>query len=198
MTLRNIAIVGKMYAGKTTLAEALVKHHGYTRVAMAGPLKQLALLAYGENIIKDKEYAVTDLETGEVYFKSGRAILQGIGQSIKTVDRDIWLKIFIGDTTQMGREPYVVDDVRFSFEAEYLRSNGWAIVKVVTPDEERIHRAKSSTGRQPTKAELGHESEVEVDNIDFNIAYRGNGPIENIPTEAAFIVKAMELMDAPY
>lgn len=195
MTLKNIAIVGKMYAGKTTLAEALVQHHGYTRVAMAGPLKQLALLAYGENVVKDKEYAVTDLETGEVAFKSGRAILQGIGQSIKSVDRDIWLKIFIGDTAQMGREPYVVDDVRFGFEAEYLRQAGWAIVKVATPDDVRIQRAKSSTGRVPTEAELNHESENEVDNIDFDFAYRGDGPIEDVPKEAAFIVQAMDWLE---
>lgn len=188
---RNIAIVGKMYAGKTTLADALVRHHGYTKVAMAGPLKQLALLAYGENVVKDKEYATTDLDSGEVTFKSGRAILQGIGQSIKQVDRDIWLKIFIGDTGQMAREPYVVDDVRFGFEAEYLRANGWAIVKTQTPDWTRIQRAKSSTGRQPTKAELEHESEREVDDIKADYLYLGEGLLQDVPLRAEEILKTL-------
>ena len=179
-----------MYAGKTTLAETLVQHHGYTRVAMAGPLKQLALLAYGESVVKDKEYATTDLATGEVSFKSGRAILQGIGQSIKVVDRDIWLKIFIGDTGRMAREPYVVDDVRFGFEAQYLREAGWGIVKVQTPDWTRIQRAKSSTGRTPTHAELSHESEREVDYIKADYLYLGEGLLSDGPKRAEEIVKA--------
>ena len=185
----NIAIVGKMYAGKTTLAEAFVEHHGYTRVAMAGPLKQLALYAYGEEVVKDKEYAVTDLETGEVGFKSGRAILQGIGQTIKQVDRDIWLKMFITDTTNMQREPYVVDDVRFQFEADYLRQNGWIIVKVDTPEWVRVARAESSTGRRPTKEELNHESEREVTAISADILYRGDGRMADIPHKAFDILK---------
>lgn len=178
-----------MYSGKTTLAEAFVEHHGYTRVAMAGPLKQLALLAYGENVVKDKEYAVTDLSTGEVTFKSGRAILQGIGQSIKVVDRDIWLKIFINDTAQMAREPYVVDDVRFGFEADYLRSNGWKVVRVVTPEHIRVIRAKVNTGRAPTKAELNHESEVETDDIDAHFLHFGDCKFQDIRDRAANILK---------
>ena len=179
-----------MYAGKTTLAQALVENHGYTRVAMAGPLKHLALLAYGENVVKDKEYATTDLSSGEVTFKSGRAILQGIGQSIKTVDRDIWLKIFIGDTAQMAREPYVVDDVRFGFEAEYLRANGWGIVKVHTEEATRISRAMASTGRRPTDEELNHESEREVDDIREEYVYLGDGKWSDVPIRAEEIVRA--------
>ena len=190
MTLpRNIAIVGRMYAGKTTLANALVRDFGYTRVAMAGPLKQLAFMAYGEDVVKDKEYATTDLNTGDVTFKSGRAILQGIGQSIKVVDRDIWLKMFIADTAHMKREPYVVDDVRFGFEADYLRDNGWGIVMVKTPDWTRIQRAKFSTGRVPTPEELNHESEREVDNIKADYLYIGEGLLSNVPDRAEEIVK---------
>lgn len=189
---RNIAIVGKMYAGKTTLANELVKGHGYTRVAMAGPLKQLALLAYGEDVVKDKEYSTIDLTTGEAIFKSGRAILQGIGQSIKAVDRDIWLKVFINDTAKMGREPYVVDDVRFGFEADYLREKGWLIVKVLTPEHTRVNRATFNTGRKPTKEELNHESEREVDDIKAHWVYVGEGLLSVVPEKASQIVRVTD------
>lgn len=185
--MRNIAIVGKMYAGKTTLANEFVASHGYTRVAMAGPLKQLALLAYGEDVVKDKMYDVSDMD-GSQTTKSGRAILQGIGQSIKAVDRDIWLKIFINDTAQMDREPYVVDDVRFGFEADYLRRAGWFIVKVDTPNWTRIQRAKSLSGRVPTKEEMNHESEREVDNIKHDWVHVGEEPIPRLPMRAASII----------
>src|SRR6478609_6834891 len=115
--MKNIAIVGNMYAGKTTLASALVTGYGYTRVSMAGPLKEIARQAYGEVVEKDKEYPTIDRKTGDIVFKSGREIYQGIGQSLKYVDRDIWLKMFIGRLSHEAEtHRFVVDDVRFGFE----------------------------------------------------------------------------------
>lgn len=184
---QNIAIVGKMHAGKTTLAEALVEHHGYTRVAMAGPLKALAHFAYGE-VQKDKEYPTVNLEDGSIELKTGRRIYQEIGQSLKVVDRDIWLKCFIGDTKQMDKAPYVVDDVRFIFEADYLREEGWTIVKVETPQYIRIKRAEYQTGRRPSQEELTHESEREVDDIKFDYLYDGLTDLREIGQEAARLV----------
>lgn len=185
----NIAIVGKMYAGKTTLAKQLVESYGYTRVAMAGPLKQLALIAYGEDIQKDKEYSTIDLWTGLAIEKTGRAILQGIGQSLKVVDRDIWLKIFINDTTNMNKYPYVVDDVRFVFEANYLRAQGWLVIRVDTPDKIRIERAVKVNGRKPSDQELNHESEKEVDLIKADIIVPGDMDIAMVPEIARAIVE---------
>lgn len=185
----NIAIVGRMYAGKTTLATELVNQFGYTRVAMAGPLKQLALLAYGEDIVKDKDYPVVLRHDGRHTTKTGREILQGIGQAIKDVDRDIWLKMFINDTTRMGRFPYVVDDVRFDFEANYLREQGWTIVKVDTPDKVRMKRAASSTGRVPTHGELTHESEIGIDLIKTDLVVPGDMDLAMLPEIAKSIVE---------
>jgi dephospho-CoA kinase len=187
---RNIAIVGKMYAGKTTLANQLVEDHGYSRVAMAGPLKLLAQLAYGEFVEKDKEYATTDRDTGDVVVKTGRSILQGIGQSLKYVDRDIWLKIFVNDTTNMDRAPYVVDDVRFRFEADYLRDQGWMIVGVLTNDDERIRRAVELAGKAPTDAELNHESEREAESIEVDAFVSGNADMKDLPTIAKALAEA--------
>ncbi len=186
--MRNIAIVGRMYAGKTTLAMSLVDNYAYTRVAMAGPLKALAHLAYGEVVEKDKEYATTSMDDGSVEYKSGRSIYQQIGQTLKQVDRDIWLKCFINDTTQMGREPYVVDDVRFVFEAEYLRDQGWYIVKVSTPGHFRVERAVKLNGKPPTMAEMDHESEREVDDIAYDYLYDGSKPIEQVRAVAQDVI----------
>lgn len=178
-----------MYAGKTTLANELVAGYGYTRVAMAGPLKLLASMAYGEFVEKDKEYPTIDRKSGDLVIKTGRSILQQIGQSLKDVDRDIWLKIFIADTKQMEKEPYVVDDVRFQFEADYLRDQGWLIVRVETPEQERIQRAVKLTGKAPTKEELSHESEVEVDEIEYDVFVPGDNPIGKLSKTAGLLAK---------
>lgn len=184
--MKNIAIVGKMYAGKTTLADALVEL-GYTKMAMAGPLKALGRFAYGP-VEKDKSYETVNLETGLVEMKSGRQILQQIGQSMKLVDRDIWLKCFINDANAMNGEPYVVDDVRFGFEADHLRRHGWLIVKIQTDTSIRIKRAVDLTGKQPTAAELNHESEKEVDDIPVDQVLPGYIPLDRVPNMAYELV----------
>lgn len=186
--MRNIAIVGKMYSGKTTLAQQMVNDHGYTRVAMAGPLKALAQFAYGEVVEKDKEYETISLVSGKPVMKTGRTIYQEIGQTMKIVDRDIWLKCFIGDTNQMQKQPYVVDDVRFVFEADYLRSHGWFIVKASTPESVRIERATALTGLAPNEAELNHESEREVESIMIDLLYDGTTPLSDVPKHVETIL----------
>lgn len=87
----------------------------------------------------------------------------------------------------MGKEPYVCDDVRFGFEADYLRDSGWLIVKVETPEQERVRRAKAQTGKAPTYAELNHESEQEIEEIVQDVWISGNAPLEYLPDTAKYL-----------
>ncbi len=181
--MTNIAIVGKMYAGKTTLAEAFVRNHGYQRMLMAGPLKNIAALAYGGEIRKDAMYDTT------YGYKSGREILQEVGQAMKVVDRDFWLKAFFGIAANESK-PIVVDDVRFRFEAEALKSEGWYIIKVNTPETVRMERARAALGRDLTQKELSHESEIEVDSIRFDQLWDGTTPLEYYDANVEVILDA--------
>ncbi len=177
--MTNIAIVGQMYAGKTTLAEALFRVGGHNRVLMAGPLKAIARLAFDPagGIDKGKMYKTT------YGLKSGRQILQEVGQSMKEVDRDFWLNCFFNDieNTMMQEDEdvnFVVDDVRFLFEANALRERKWYVIKVETPEEVRLARGREALGRDITPEELGHESEVEVGLIIPNFIWDGTTPLE--------------------
>lgn len=186
----NVAIVGKFGSGKSTLAERLVDHHGYTRVANAGALKQLAAMAYGE-IDKSQSYEITQIQTvnlgsnldyrqEEVTFNvSGREILQGLGQVVKEFDRNFWLKAMMRDAaTKAG--PFVCDDTRFPFEADFLRDNGWIIVKLYVPQEIRMERYKDIYGRYPTETEMNHPSETMTDDITEDLALSGTQSPEEI------------------
>jgi hypothetical protein len=159
----NVALFGNMGAGKSTIADALTEH-GYHRVSFAGPLRNVAALAYGE-IDKGRTYFVMDPKCGKERKVTGRQILQGIGQAIKTFDRDFWLKCFIRDTQNYLDTPLVVDDGRFPFEFNALASRGWYTVGIATPDEVRFARIESIRGFAPTEEEKYHESEVEIPGI---------------------------------
>jgi dephospho-CoA kinase len=170
----NIGLAGNMYAGKSTIADALTEH-GYQRMSFAAPLKNVAALAYG-TIDKTGEYDVMGRD-GLPKQVTGRMILQGVGQAIKDVDRDFWIKCFLRDAERYDGSPLVVDDLRFMFEMEALRNAGWIIVGVNTPMNVRMERAERISGKRPSAEEMTHESEVEVPRIlevaDFMVS--GNG-----------------------
>jgi dephospho-CoA kinase len=170
MNYPNIALVGNMYAGKSTIAETLASDLGYVRMAFAAPLKNVAALAYG-TIDKGGKYETTldvhpvNPAPDQQLIKSGREILQQVGQAMKAVDRDFWIKCFQREAARYDNVPLVVDDLRFLFERDMLREAGWFIVGVNTPEQVRMDRALRITGRVPTEAELNHESEREVQQI---------------------------------
>lgn len=173
--MRNVALVGNMAAGKTTLATALV-NEGFERISFAGLMKEMFARAYGD-LNKGQEYSVTN-QDGSVTTKSAREILQGIGQYIKHVDRNFWIKVTLNDIA--GKEgPFVNEDTRFMFEAQALRDEGWLIVGISTPDDIRIERYKVLYGREPRPEELNHESEVEVPAIlkEADILVDGTGDV---------------------
>jgi hypothetical protein len=169
--MRNIALFGHMGSGKTTIADALSRA-GYQRVSFAAPLKAVAELAYGK-IDKGAEYKTSmnlpdvNLDGGHplTAMKSGRQLLQEIGQSIKDVDRDFWLKCFFRTADTFADTPLVVDDGRFNFEFTSLQSAGWLTVGINTHQSVRMQRYESIYGRVPTDGELNHQSEVEVPGI---------------------------------
>jgi energy-coupling factor transporter ATP-binding protein EcfA2 len=181
----NVAIVGKMGSGKSTLANHLVDVHKYTRVANAGALKALATMAYGP-IDKGETYRVTERDemAWDEQWKereiSGRQVLQGIGQIVKEFDRDFWLKAMMRDVATKGNGPFVCDDTRFPFEADFLRERGWLIVKLYVAKEVRAQRYESLYGRAPTEAELNHPSETEVDDIKEDLGFSGESPVQDI------------------
>jgi uridine kinase len=157
--VRNIAIFGAMYSGKTTLAAALTEV-GYVKVSFADPLRNIAALAYGQ-IDKSKKYDVSHYTSPDEQI-SGREMLQKIAESVKTVDRDFWLKCFIKDSARYLDQPIVLDDGRFMFELEKLKEMGYITVGVDTALETRLSRSLVINGRYPTREEMNHISEIEI------------------------------------
>lgn len=166
----NVALFGKFCAGKTTLAESLVEL-GYTRVSMAANMKNIVKDVYG-SLDKGNLVAVTRRD-GRVEAITIREVLQGLGESVKSVDRDLWLKWFLKDT-QFLPKPLVMDDARLLFEADALREDGWTLVKVDTPEEVRIDRyMRLYGGRMPKESELFHPTETELEKVTFDLVVDG-------------------------
>lgn len=166
-TRKNVAVVGGFAAGKTTLSDGLVQQ-GWTRVSFAKYLKDIAAYVYGNglNISKDEHFTLRNMD-GTTRMASGRTILQELGQTVKAMDRDFWIRVLQSDIYNglYGTGPYVIDDCRFPYEADALKDMDFIIVKLDTPLDTRIRRYFQTYGIYPTPAELVHPSEIELVDI---------------------------------
>lgn len=168
----NIALVGRMGSGKTTLAELLTLR-GYLRISHADGLKQIAAAAYGVFDKTDKVIVTRPTKRGGDRELTGREVYQQLGQKVKEFDRDFWLNITIRRSLLNPDQPIVNDDTRFIFEATALRSLGFRIVRINVPLAIRLQRLTILYGRPPTKGEQYHPSEVEIDDIEADLELDG-------------------------
>jgi hypothetical protein len=156
-------------SGKTTVANALVSAHGYQRVAFADPLKAMACrflesLGYRQDeaerlVYIDKATKIPALGV------SVRHLLQTLGTEWgrTCVSPDVWLRCWTASAAQHPR--VVVDDVRFTNEAELIRSMGGQVWLVVRPG------VADSTG---------HASEGGLTGWEFDRVIHNDGTIEEL------------------
>lgn len=179
MTRTNVALIGPIGAGKTTIAQMLVAHHDYTRLSFAAPLKRFASWAYGE-IDKDAIYRIRDpyfddARLGELGIRSmtGRELLQLLGtEMVRQFDPDFWVRCLereLADT----KGPIVVDDCRFENEYAMLRRHGFKFVRL--------------TGRGTSPTQRSHRSELVQSGfvVDAGVSNAPGRRVEDVAREIA-------------
>jgi hypothetical protein len=150
-----IGVCGRFRAGKDTIGEHLIASYGYKRYAFADKLKDLARLI-GWNGEKDE---------------TGRKLLQELGIGAREIlGDDVWIRavdreIYGGEA---GPGWVVVTDVRLPNEAEWIRSNGGQVWKVIR---------KGAALSTPAS---NHVSETSVDEIRPDVIVPNVGSIEDL------------------
>jgi len=173
----RIAFCGPRGTGKTTLAEYLVKHHGFTRMSLAAPIKRIIAEAPQDSHERHRYL----LRWGQALFH-GRPILQArfateaarvlaaerdpgrraqlIGTDVgRALDHEVWIRYLL---EHLPPGPVAVDDVRFRNECEQLRAAGFVIVRLTAPPDVLAARlaARAAERRDP-----GHASERGLEGI---------------------------------
>jgi dephospho-CoA kinase len=115
--MKHIGLMGLAGSGKDTAAEVLY-NYGYARYAFADRVKNLAW-RFGWDGNKDER---------------GRALLQNIGMAGRQYDPETWIK-YVELLIEKGEDSRLIvfTDVRFQNEADYIRSKGGIIVRIVRP-----------------------------------------------------------------
>ena len=121
-------IIGLGYrarAGKDTVGAYLVEHHGFTRIAFADILRDIAGLLTGEDA-----YDLGFKERACVFDMTGGQLLQGLS-ILRQLDPDIFIKAALPKI--MSAERAVITDCRFLNEARALKALGAYLWEIQRP-----------------------------------------------------------------
>ena len=174
MKKRLIGITGRARSGKDTVARFLMEQ-GFQRLAFADPLRAGVAAFLG----KDPEAVFSDSRKDQPLrpdwpaHVTPRLLLQSVGtQGVRNhVDPNFWIWL-AADKYAQATESVVVTDVRFEEEAEWVRSQGGKIWRLVR------NRAADISGLQSHVSEQGissHPDDVtlynnqSLDQLGYNV-----------------------------
>jgi dephospho-CoA kinase len=172
VTIVKIALCGRLRSGKDTAANHLYIRHSFNPVAFGGALKKNAHATFPWV----SEYS------------KPRALYQQFGQLMRQIDPDVWIKHAeravkgaIDYNVNIGAEKVgvVITDLRQPNEYEWARANGFSIIRVTAPDEDRLWRAKLA-GDDFNEADLEHETESHIDGFAVDAEIINSGTIDEL------------------
>lgn len=201
----NIALVGRMASGKSTLSARLVKEFKFKKVALADAIKE-QVIVYGMipditiNKVRDRQILQDygqicrgELEEakyfdgilqnicGNVYLKNKEGY-----QFIGTANSNYWVDFLF---SYLDKERLtVVDDIRRLNELQAFEKEGFCSIKIESPQELRIERLKIRDGGCDL-SRLNDISESETDTLNCH------GFIMNDGTEEECWNKLVEIIN---
>jgi len=171
-----IGISGRKRHGKDTLGDYLVQNYGYTKIGFADALKNACKAIFGFN----EEQLYGDLkEVDDKFWKTRpRKVLQYVGtdlfrdrisEVLPEVQQDIWIKVVENQILQNPDKRYVITDVRFDNELEFIkRLNGLSI------------KVQRTTNNKSACAKDEHSSESYIDSLETDCVINNNGTLKQL------------------
>lgn len=164
-----IGLVGKAGSGKDTVATQLVEKHGFKRMALADPLRDIVQLAFvlDHDNVWDRELREQPIEFLNDW--TVRKLLQFVGTELfrRQVWDDIWMHNLL-QRLEPGQN-YVISDIRFPNEMSGLLNGFGGVTKFVDVIREGCDGAVGIPN---------HESEAHTFKAD--IVIDNNGTLEEL------------------
>lgn len=147
---RIIGLAGISGAGKDTAGDYLVRHHGFTRVAFADPLKRWVRDIFGLTAAQlwGAERNILDPRLG----RTPREVYQDFGAACTRIDPDVLIRAFSVEAETMDRtgKAVVCTDVRTRRELEAIQRKGGTVWRIVRAGA----GAGGSAGTHATETEI--------------------------------------------
>jgi len=154
MSALLIGMSGRKRSGKDTFAARLVAEHGFTRVAFADPMREMALAL--DPYVDLQGFRLSELidaygwELAKEQFPEVRRTLQRLGTEAgrDVLGESLWVDAAMRkvDALRAAGTPVVVTDVRFPNEAEAIDGAGGYLLRVERPGlpEGDLHESETA------------------------------------------------------
>ncbi|MHA1990052.1 MAG: AAA family ATPase [Candidatus Hodarchaeales archaeon] len=162
-----IGITGRMGSGKTTIAKQMI--------ALKGNAELYSIGQKIKNI------------TFELDLPFKRDVLQNTGDFFRSFDQLVWINYLMKHIEKQKNLGAIIDDIRYSVEGEYLRSNNFILVRAVSSSENRRKRISERDRIEISEDDWqnwnNHQNESETTSmkVDYEIVNTGN--IEDLTNE---------------
>jgi hypothetical protein len=186
MALTRIALSGKCYAGKTTIARnlvALATSFGYRghNIVIASWIKLLSLRGLGR----------MDREALQLF--GTEVVRHGV---IKYFSVDtFWPRLALADMCDLAQQGYnffVVEDVRELCDLQYMRENGFLIVRLRTTYEHQQQRSNDPNKGSLAPELANHSTETALDKYEgtslFDLEFLPDHTVEYITNKLSEII----------
>ena len=172
-SIYKIAITGKMGSGKSTLAKIIGRQLNGHITSFSTQIRKMLSL--------------TNLPIE-------RNILQKTGDFFRSFDKVVWVDMLLNEVKEV-KQSIIIDGIRYPFEAEKLKENGFVIIKIDSKDKLRRKRISERDQIQISDDMWtiwnAHPTETNLYEIEFNHIINNNESIENLETSALSILNVI-------
>jgi dephospho-CoA kinase len=165
--INKIIINARGGAGKDTFADYLVEKYGFTKIAFADPIYEIAYKYFGMTI-KD------------------RWLLQQIGQKFREIRPTIWIDYAMKKVESISLVG--ISDLRQHNEYSIALENGFLPIRINTALNLRVNRIWKRDGQYPDLKLLENESETGADKYKY-YEISNNGSLEDLYKKIDWIMK---------
>jgi len=178
-----IGLSGYARSGKDSVAEYLVQHHGFTRLAFADNLKQLLydvnpiILSGGDERVQSfVDYFGWD-ESKKI--PEVRELLQRLGESARErIGQDVWINAVLKEAEGLDR--VVISDVRYQNEANAIRFDaGGKLIRII---------------RYGVSSANDHISETDLDNYSFDASIHNDYTLSSLGHEVERVMEDLDIL----
>lgn len=166
-TGKLIGIAGFKGSGKTTLADALVQHHGWHHDSFAAPIRKFMCDLFDIDLL-DLD-AMKEAPQRALGGRTPRQVMQLLGTEWMRdyCGQDVWLNALWARVAPIigAGDNVVVSDVRFENEAEFIRRRGGVVVWLERQGSRNADEHVSERGLPPHLVDHMIENDRDLEHL---------------------------------
>lgn len=180
----KIAVTGEIRSGKDTVC-------AYIQQEKQQPNNLIKTLYFAEGIEMIIRKFFPEAFAGN---SKPRKHYQEIGQFLRTLNPEVWVnhtKRVYRDAKRGGYKSFLCTDLRQMNEYEWLKSQGFTVIKVECEPEVRIERMKNS-GDKFDMNSLLHPVEQQIKDLPYDYLITNNTTLQDLYEQIDYIIEELQ------